>query len=147
MGRPSKYRPEFAGQAKSLCRLGATEDQLADAFGVSVRTVERWKVQEPEFCRALKVGKKAADEAVEKSLYRRALGYETDETDIRVVGTKLVKTPIRKHYPPDTTACIFWLKNRQPKEWRDRLQHELTGANGRTLAQELASMPKEGEDA
>lgn len=145
MARPSKYRPEFAEQARKLCKLGATDHELADFFGVSVRSVAQWRVVHPEFSQALKVGKKLADDRVRDSLFRRALGYEHDETDLRVVGTKLVKTPVRKHYPPDTTACIFWLKNRQPRDWRDRHQHELTGAGGRTLAQELASMPGDGQ--
>lgn len=145
MGRPSKYKPEFAQRVKMLCASGATLSDLATAFGVSVSTVKLWALEHKAFSAAQKVGKATADRLVEESLFRRAMGYETDETDIRVVGTKLVKTQIRRHYQPDTTACIFWLKNRKPKEWRDRQQHELTGAEGRTLAQELASMPKDSD--
>lgn len=141
MARPSKFRPEFVEQARKLCQLGATAPDLATFFNVAVSTVKLWQVEHKAFSDALKVGKATADRLVEQSLFRRALGYEHDETDLRVVGTKLVKTPLRKHYPPDTTAAIFWLKNRKPKEWRDRHQHELTGAAGRTLAQELAAMP------
>lgn len=128
VGRPSKYQPEYAEQAAKLCRLGATDAQMADFFGVSVSTVSLWKVEHPEFSEAIKVPKAQADKRVEQSLYRRAIGYEHDETDLRVVGTRLVKTPLRKHYPPDTTAAIFWLKNRKPGEWRDRIEH--TGAGG-----------------
>lgn len=131
VGRPSKYRDEFPAQAAKLCMLGATDAQLADFFEVSVATINLWKVQHPEFSESLKVPKKQADQRVEQSLYRRAMGYEHDETDIRVIGTKLVKTPIRKHYPPDTTAAIFWLKNRDPKNWRERVEH--TGADGKEI--------------
>ena len=127
-GRPTKYRTEYPEQAAKLCALGATDAQLADFFGVAVSTINLWKVQHPEFSESIKVPKAQADQRVEQSLYRRAMGYEHDETDIRTVGTKLVKTPIRKHYPPDTTAAIFWLKNRDPENWRDRVEH--TGANG-----------------
>lgn len=134
-GRPSKYRPEYPEQAAKLCMLGATDAQLADFFAVAVATINLWKVQHPEFSESIKVPKEQADQRVEQSLYRRAMGYEHDETDIRVVGTKLVKTPTRKHYPPDTTAAIFWLKNRDPKNWRDRIEH--TGADGGALVVEI----------
>jgi hypothetical protein len=50
--------------------------------------------------------------------------------DIRVIDKEIVQTPVRKYYPPDTTAAIFWLKNRRPDLWRDRNQTELTGPNG-----------------
>lgn len=125
MARPTKYRDEFAEQARKLCALGATAPDLANFFGVAVSTVKLWQVEHKAFSDALKVGKSVADRMVEQSLFRRALGYEHDEVDIRVVGTKLVKTPLRKHYPPDTVACIFWLKNRKPKDWRDK--HEVGG--------------------
>lgn len=127
VGRPSKYKPEFAEQAAKLCDLGATDHQLADFFKVSVSTVSLWKVQHQEFSDALRVSKEKADQIVEQSLFRRAMGYECDDVDIRVVGTKLVKTPMRKIYPPDTTACIFWLKNRKPAEWRDKQEVEHGG--------------------
>ena len=120
-GRPSKYQPQFAEQAAKLCALGATDAQLADFFGVAVSTVALWKVQHPEFSDALKISKDEADAKVEQSLYRRATGYECDEVDIRVLNGEIVQTPLRKIYPPDTTAMIFWLKNRKPGDWRDKV--------------------------
>lgn len=126
-GRPSKYKPEFAGQAAKLCALGATDPQLADFFEVALSTISLWKVQHQEFSDALKLAKDEADAKVEQSLYRRALGYEHDETDIRVVDHAIVQTPMRKIYPPDTTAAIFWLKNRKPAQWRDKVETVLSG--------------------
>lgn len=128
MGRPSKYKPEFAKEAAKLCALGATDAQLADFFEVSVSTVNLWKVQHPAFSESIKVPKAQADERVEQSLFRRAMGYEHDEVDIRVIDHALVQTPIRKYYPPDSTAMIFWLKNRKPGEWRDKQEHEHSGS-------------------
>lgn len=128
MARPSKYKPEFAAQAAKLCALGATDAQLADFFEVAVSTVSLWKVEHREFSEAIKVPKAEADERVEQSLFRRAMGYEHDEVDIKVVQGQIVKTPIRKYYPPDTTAAIFWLKNRKPGEWRDKQETELSGS-------------------
>lgn len=126
-GRPSKYKVEFAEQAAKLCKLGATDAQLADFFEVAVSTINLWKVQYKAFSESIKVPKAEADERVEQSLYRRALGYEHDETDIRVVDHAIIKTPTRKHYPPDTTAAIFWLKNRRPEQWRDKQEVEHSG--------------------
>lgn len=127
MARPSKYKTDFAEKAAKLCALGATDAQLADFFEVSVSTINLWKVQHKEFSESIKVPKVEADERVEQSLYRRALGYEHDEVDIRVIDHEVVITPIRKYYPPDSTAMIFWLKNRRPVEWRDKQEIEHAG--------------------
>lgn len=116
-GRPKKYRQEYARQAAKLCEMGATDIDLADFFGVSVRTIYRWRNEFEEFCHALKVGKEAPDDIVERSLYQRAVGYSHPEIDIRVVNNEIVKTEILKHYPPDTKAALAWLYNRRPKDW------------------------------
>lgn len=141
MARPSKYKPEFAAQAAKLCALGATDAQLADFFGVAVSTVNLWKVEHREFSESIRVPKAEADERVEQSLFRRALGYEHDEVDIRVVAGQVVQTPIRKHYPPDTTAAIFWLKNRKPAEWRDKQEHEHSGEMAHSLEVRFVGKP------
>lgn len=137
MARPSKFKPEFIAQAEKLCKLGATDMELADFFDVEVRTLYRWKADNEAFCQALKSGKDEADDRVERSLYARANGYEHDEVDIRVVGGAIVQTPIRKYYPPDTTAAIFWLKNRRAGEWREVKAVELTGADGGPVEQSI----------
>ena len=136
-GRPTSYRPEYAEVVGKLCKLGATDAQLADFFEVTISTISLWKIQHPEFSAALKLYKEVADSLVEKSLYRRAMGYEADEVDIRVIEGQIVQTPIRKVYPPDTTAMIFWLKNRKSKEWRDKVDQEITGADGAPLKVEV----------
>ena len=113
-----------------MCALGATDAQLADFFEVSVSTVSLWKVQHPEFSDAIRIPKEQANDRVEQSLFRRAMGYEHDEVDIKVIGGEVIQTPIRKYYPPDTTAAIFWLKNRRPEQWRETKAVELTGKDG-----------------
>jgi len=130
VARPTSFKPEYAEQAAKLAKLGATDVQLADFFGVCIATIYNWKNDHPAFLDALKLSKEEADAIVEKSLYQRALGYEHDEVDIRVVGGEIVQTVVRKRYPPDTTAGIFWLKNRKPEQWREMKAIELTGANG-----------------
>lgn len=129
-GRPSKFRAEFIPQAEKLAKLGATDIELADFFSVDVRTLQRWKLESDKFRHSIKAGKAEADDRVERSLFARANGYEHNEVDIKVIANTVVKTPIRKVYPPDTTAAIFWLKNRRPEQWRETKAVELTGEGG-----------------
>lgn len=130
VGRPSSFREEYIGQAKKLAALGATDLELADFFGVSTVTLFNWRTSVPEFLNATRLGKDAADERVESRLFARAMGYEHDEVDIRVVNGKLVKTPIRKFYPPDTAAASLWLRNRKPERWRDKVETAHMGPDG-----------------
>jgi hypothetical protein len=127
-GRPSKYEPQFAEQAAKLCKLGATDRELADFFKIAESTLNLWKLQHAEFSEALKLGKDEADKRVEQSLYHRALGYSHPDVHISNFQGDVTLTPITKVYPPETTACIFWLKNRNPEAWRDRVEH--TGKDG-----------------
>jgi hypothetical protein len=129
-GRPTKYNPEYAEQAKKLCALGATDAELATFFEVATSTVALWKVQYQEFSDALKASKDELDEKVEQSLFRRAMGYEYDETSMKEVNGELVEVRVRKVFPPDTTAMIFWLKNRQSAKWRDRVDKTISGPDG-----------------
>lgn len=120
-GRPSKYDPVFAKQAEKLALLGATDQEIADFFEVTERTINRWKHDHEEFCQALKAGKDVADDRVERSLYQRAVGYEQEEVKIFMPAGKddPVYAPYRAKIAPDVTAAIFWLKNRRSEEWRD----------------------------
>lgn len=129
IGRPSSYKPEYAEQAKKICALGATDQEIADFFGVDVRTIYRWKIDFDEFCQSLMVGKAVADERVERSLFQKAIGYEQDEVKIFMPANAEapVYAPFRAKIAPDTTACIFWLKNRKSREWRDKVETQLTG--------------------
>lgn len=120
MARPTDYRQEYAEQAHKLCLLGFTDKQLAAFFDVNESTINRWKQKYPEFCKSIKSGKVVADAQVAESLFKRATGIEVTEVEVRDDGKKKVKRVTRKHIPPDPTAQIFWLKNRQPELWRDK---------------------------
>jgi hypothetical protein len=130
MARPTKYKAEFAEQAKRLCLLGATDKDLAGFFGVNELTINRWKKAHKEFCKSLKEGKDEADARVAERLFNRALGYSHPEDKIFNNNGAPMVVPTTKHYPPDTTACIFWLKNRQKEHWRDKQETEVTGKDG-----------------
>ena len=113
-GRKSEYRIEYADQALKLCLLGATDKELAEFFSVSEQTLNKWKKDYPEFLESLKKGKNIADANVASRLYNRAIGYSCKATKFADSKEYI------EHYPPDTTAAIFWLKNRQPEKWRDK---------------------------
>lgn len=133
-GRPSKFKPEYVEQARKLAQLGATDREIADFFKVAESTLNLWKGEHDAFSEALKVGKASADDRVEQSLYRRALGYEHDAMKIHVAGDgTITQVPYVERYPPDTTAAIFWLKNRRKESWRDVSRQEQTGADGGPL--------------
>ena len=156
-GRPTDFKPEYIEQAQKLCDLGATDGDLADFFEVDARTINRWKHVHPEFCQSLKTGKEVADERVSRSLYHRAVGYRQPAVKIFMPGgaTEPVYAPYEEQITPDTTAAIFWLKNRRPQEWRDRIINEHTGKDGgpietasaspRELARAVLSMLREAE--
>lgn len=133
-GRPPKYKASFAEQASKLCSLGATNEDLADFFSVSIRTIIRWTTEHEDFCHAVKEAKEIADQRVERSLYQRAVGYTYDSEKVFNGKDGIVRTDTREHVPPDVTAQIFWLKNRRRDQWRDKHDHELTGADGSPIS-------------
>lgn len=105
-------------------RDGLTDEQIARNMGISVRTLYKWKKKYGQIGQALKKGKEVVDREVENALLRSALGYEYEEQALTNKGEVVT---LRKYQPPNTTAAIFWLKNRKPQEWRDKQQVEHTG--------------------
>lgn len=132
-GRPTAFHPYYCEKVVQLCKLGAKDTEIAEFFDVDVSTMYRWQQAHPEFREAIKEGKMLADMAVVSSLHKRALGYEWDEAQpIKVKevlyenGKRIKETErveivmVRKVMPPETTANIFWLKNRRRADWRDK---------------------------
>lgn len=136
-GRKSIFCEEIKKQALKLAFHGFTHAQMADFFDIGLSTFKRWLNKYPLFRTALKREKDIADQRVGKSLYKRALGFRyTEKTRERIFNpiTKkfemmLTKT-VRKYCPPETTACIFWKKNRQPDLWRDVQDRRFSGTIG-----------------
>jgi|APGre2960657404_1045060.scaffolds.fasta_scaffold62212_2 hypothetical protein len=131
-GHPTAYKPEYAAMATKFCLLGAGDEDLARMFDVSVATINNWKHAHPEFLESIKEGKDIADAEVAAKLYHRARGYSHQAVKIVAdakTGMEHI-VPYTEHYPPDTAAGIFWLKNRQRAKWRDKVDQEITGADG-----------------
>ena len=108
-------------------RDGLTNIQIAQNIGVGERTFSEWVTRFPAISAALKKGKEPVDIQVENALLRRALGYDYEETitEVEDLGGGRTKKHVRKvtkHVPADTTAQIFWLKNRKPKQWREKME-------------------------
>lgn len=144
-GRPPLYRDEYAVMVERLCKLGLTDAELAAAFDVSETTINTWKHDHLEFFEALKRGKTFADAEVADKLFKRATGYSHQAVKIVAnanTGQEHI-VPYTEHYPPDTTACIFWLKNRQSAKWRDKVEQDVKmDANVSVSRVELVPMDK-----
>lgn len=124
-GRPTKYKTEYCKQAAKLCKLDATDADLAEFFEVNEDTIYEWKKVHPEFSDSLKEAKEHFDDSkVEASLARRAQGFMRVK---EVFNPEGVKELIQEEVPPDTTACIFWLKNRRSSKWKDKQELEHSG--------------------
>jgi len=121
LGRPTIYNGEETDkQAEKLCRLGATDADLADFFEVKEQTINNWKLANPSFFESVKRTKQELDDTVVRSLFHRARGYSHREDKIFCQNGETTTVETVKHYPPETAACIFWLKNRQKADWRDK---------------------------
>lgn len=117
-GRPTKFNEAIREKLIALAEAGKTNEQMAEIIGVHVRTIENWQGKHPEFMWALKEAKQIADDLVEASLFSRAVGYSYKSVKIFSYEGDTFEHEYVEHHPPSEVACIFWLKNRQPDQWR-----------------------------
>ena len=120
IGRPALYRPEYDDQAHNHCLLGATNAGLAELFDVGHRTIDRWISDIPSFAKAVRDGRAIADGRVARSLYERAVGYRHTVERTVVHRGQEMKISNTVQHPPDTQACMFWLRNRCRSGWNVR---------------------------
>lgn len=167
-GRPSKYLPKLNKQAESLCRLGATDKEIAEFFGIAESTFYEWKEAYPKFAEAIKRGKLPADMAVVNSLHKRATGYKYKEVTYEKTGTFAVldaeadsettkeifrKKVVVKEIPPDTIAGIYWMNNRRSnvekggQRWANKqeIDHTSKGDKVGTVPLVVIQNPHEAE--
>lgn len=118
--------PENLILVEGWSRDGLTHEQIANNIGIGTTTLYRWQAEKREFRDALKRGREVADYEVENALFKRACGFEYDEivTDVIEMADGTHKKhvhKVRKTVPPDTGAAAFWLKNRRPDQWKDKV--------------------------
>jgi len=143
-GRNSKYEEHFPEMALAACRKGATDENLAELFGVDRATINRWKLRYSNFCDALKNGKSRAVGEVENALFKSAIGFQYTEDVVTKSGEVVT---LQKYSYPVVTAQIFYLKNRASKEWNDRKEVGIEGDIGLTavIMQVMLEMEASGE--
>ncbi len=123
---------------EAWARNGLTDEQIAGNMGINVRTLYNWKKKSVRIFQSLKVNKELADIEVENALRKKALGFRETEQTVSMRKTveyengkrvREVTEPVvmesERYYPPDTTAQIFWLKNRKPEQWRDKQEQKV----------------------
>ena len=136
MAQASAYNEKYHDDwAWSLSVKGATDEEMADAFGISVRTFHRWKKAHPSFLEALETGKDIADAKVKRSLYQRAIGYDAKDVEQIISNDpatgrqRVERTRVTtKHIAPDTMAIMDWLNNRSKGEFSQRQEITLGGS-------------------
>ena len=119
--------PEGLLKIEGWARDGLTDEQIANNIGISVSCLNNWKNKYVEILESLKRGKEVIDRQVENALLKRALGYEYTETTreyIPELDEMKTTKKVTKQVAADTTAQIFWLKNRKPEKWRDKQEYE-----------------------
>jgi len=115
---------------------GLKDAEMAFALGVAIQTFDMWKIKYPEFKAAVLRGRMNADCEVASALYHKACGYSHPDTIVQIYKGKTIKIPVTKHYPPDTGAAIFWLKNRSKNletPWTDSSRTEISGVGGKPI--------------
>jgi hypothetical protein len=127
MGRPTKYTPGIVQKVAVLSEYGLTNEEIADATGISVRTLYFWQEKHSEFLHAIKDNKSPADDLVELSLFRRAVGYTEKVKRKALAFGKVVEWEETLVFPPDPTCMKFWLMNRRPAEWREHVEPKPDG--------------------
>ena len=118
IGRPTKYRQDFAQKAREMCERGATNADLASEFEVALSTIWLWQTTHAEFFECCKTGKAAFDERVKSSFYMRCTGYEYLAQKVASNDGIPTVVEFREHVPADVSAAKFWLINRCPDEFK-----------------------------
>lgn len=124
-GRPEKLTEEDLEKILRAARCGLDDKQIAMIWGITYQTFNNYKKRYPEFFDSLKQQKALSDVEVIDSLRQRAVGYTCKEEKQFVIKNRVVTHEAVKHYPPDPTSMIFWLKNRQPELFRDKQEHDI----------------------
>lgn len=113
------FEEDYCGQAYQYALMSASNSKIAEAMGVSVRQIECWAKEIPAFRTALREGRIDADAKVVESLFKKATGFMQKVDKIVFDNGNMKVVQVDKYFPPDSTAQIFWLRNRQEGNWQD----------------------------
>ena len=133
-------------------RDGLTNEQIAKNIGINVKTLYDWKNKESNICNSLKKGREVADYEVENALFKRAVGYTIQINEQKVDKDGCIHDLVKDvHIPGDTTAQIFWLKNRKKEKWRDKVEVANSSNDINNQIENIATLlnnpkPNRGED-
>jgi phage antirepressor YoqD-like protein len=123
-GRPTKFKPKFVEMAAAMWSAGATTREVAKKLRVTETTLYQWLRDDPQFQQAKEKATSVVDDLVEAALFKQATGQFT-QPDVHIAVNaqgEVTKVPYTKHLAPNITAGIFWLKNRRPAQWRERIE-------------------------
>jgi hypothetical protein len=120
------YKSDYCTIAYKFCLLGATNEDLAGLFEVSLATIGNWLRRYPAFKQAVQGGRDVADADVAHSLLQKAKGFTHADVKILQIDGAAEEVTYNRYFPPDTQAAIFWLRNRRRKQWRELIEHEHT---------------------
>ena len=146
MGRSSKYKKKFCKILEEMMQDGATDVQIAKTLRIGVSTFYEYLQKYPDFLEARKRGEKIIVEKVKGALIKRALGYETEEVEQKISKNRatgaevpILLKKVKKQIAPDVGACIFYLKNKAPDEFKDKF--EFDGEALKNITVEIVSVP------
>ena len=148
--KKGNWRDSIPQQAREFALLGITNKEMAAHFGVDESTFYKWMKAHPELQDALDGGRDGANAKVAASLYQRAVGFTETIQDIKIIAGEPQVVEYKRYFPPEVQAQIFWLKNRRPDLWRDKVENALIGAPAgeltpRIVVEHIKSAMKEAE--
>ena len=129
-GRPVKYEGKKTDQDvfEFASSYPVIDRQIAEFLKISLSTLSEWKIKYPSFSESLNSAKQIINQKVEAALFKRAIGFKEREAKVFCHEGMIISEEFEKVYPPDSTAMIFWLKNRDPNRWKDKQEVEHAGA-------------------
>ena len=132
-GHPAiEITADMLTKVESFAAQGLTKDQIARSIGVSLSWFMKQQAEKPHFKEAILVGQAKGIATISNALFQRAKGYTHPEEKVFQHQGAIVTKIIQRHYPPDPTSMIFFLKNRSPEEWKDRMPEALPNSDAVT---------------
>ncbi len=121
------YHCDMLPIVRKMAKAGMTELEIADSLDVAPITFKQWQSKYPRLLNALELGRKQSIKRVTRALYHRSVGYSYDAERVFNDKGNIVKTVQREHVAPDVNAIKFYLSNKDPENWQDRSNLDVSG--------------------